>query len=81
MFGIATQGSECRFARLQPPTAKECMVVGAGSSCDELADTTGLSDTLLGDLGELLSADNARNLGELALAENLEVALKKSFII
>jgi len=46
-----------------------------GCSSDELGDTTGLSDTLLGDLAEHLGAYDAGGLGQLALAANLEEAL------
>jgi hypothetical protein len=46
-------------------------------SSDELADTTGGSDALLGDLGEELGANNASDLGELSLAEDLEETLKQ----
>jgi hypothetical protein len=42
-----------------------------------LADTTGSADTLLGDLGELLGADNHGGVGKLALAEDLEETLKQ----
>lgn len=49
-------------------------------SGDELADTAGGSDALLGDLGELLGADDAGRLGELALAEDLEEALVQRII-
>ena len=45
-------------------------------SCDELADTTGSSDALLGNLGEHLGAHNAGHVGELALAKDLDEALK-----
>jgi len=48
--------------------------VQASRSCDELADTAGGSDASLSDGGELLGANNAGNLGELALAEDLEEA-------
>ena len=44
-------------------------------SCNKLADTTGSGDTLLGNLGELLGADNAGLGNKLALSENLEEAL------
>ena len=44
-------------------------------SCNELADTTGGSNSLLSDLGELLGADNAWLGNELALSEDLEEAL------
>jgi hypothetical protein len=49
--------------------------VQASCSCNELADTAGGSDASLSDGGELLGANNAGNLGELALAEDLEEAL------
>lgn len=49
---------------------------GACSS-DELANTTGLSNATLGDLGEELGADDARSLGESSLSKNLEEALKE----
>ena len=45
-------------------------------SSDELADATGCGDAFLGLLGEDLGAHNARHLGQLALAEDLEVALR-----
>ena len=44
-------------------------------SGDELAGTTGLSDALLGNLGEFLSSDEAWDLWELSLSKDLEVAL------
>jgi len=44
-------------------------------SCDELADTTGGLDTLLGNLGEHLGANNACFSDELALSADLEEAL------
>ena len=44
-------------------------------SSDELADTAGGSDALLGDLGEHLGAHNARSVGEFALSEHLDKAL------
>ena len=44
-------------------------------SSNELADATGSSDTLLGNLGELLGADDAGGVGELALSVHLEEAL------
>ena len=46
-----------------------------GRSCDELADTTGGSDALLSNLGELLGTDNAWGSWELTLAEDLEESL------
>ncbi len=46
-------------------------------SSDKLANTTGGSDALLGDLGEELGAHDARGVRELTLAENLEEALKQ----
>ena len=46
-------------------------------SADELADTTSSADTLLGDLGELLGANDHGGAGELALAEDLEETLKQ----
>jgi len=49
--------------------------VDTACSCDELANTTGGSDALLGDLGEKLGTDDASNVGELSLAEHLEEAL------
>ena len=42
--------------------------------CDELDDTTGLLDLLLGLSGEVAGADDDGNLGKAALAENLGVA-------
>jgi hypothetical protein len=42
--------------------------------CDELDDTTGLLDLLLGLGGEVAGADNDGDLGETTLAENLGVA-------
>ena len=44
-------------------------------SSNELADATGSLDALLGDLGELLGANDARHGGQLALTQNLEEAL------
>lgn len=49
-----------------------CSVV---RSSNELADTTGSSDALLSDLGELLGANDHGFGGELALSEYLEEAL------
>ena len=46
-------------------------------SSDELADTAGGSDALFGDLGEELGANNASDLGEFSLAEDLEETLKQ----
>jgi hypothetical protein len=46
-------------------------------SCDELACASLFLDALLGELGEFLSSDESVALGELALAEHLEVALEK----
>jgi len=60
----------------RPETFDSAAVVTA-CSCDELADATGGSDALLGNLGEHLGADNARSVGELSLAEHLEEALCK----
>ena len=51
-----------------------CWSVG---SSDELADATGSPDALLGDLGELLGADDAGHVGDLALAEDLEETLQE----
>lgn len=48
-----------------------------GCSRDELADTTGGSDASLGASRELFGADNARGVGKLSLAEDLEVTLRK----
>ena len=42
--------------------------------CDQLNDTTSLGDLSLRLLGEPPSANDERNLGESALAENLAVA-------
>ena len=57
-----------------PPT---CGWDGGSSMCssNKLADTTGGTDASLSDGGELLGADDAWDLGELTLAEDLEVAL------
>ena len=44
-------------------------------SSNKLADTTGGTDASLSDGRELLGADNAGNLRELTLAEDLEEAL------
>lgn len=52
-----------------------CVWSSEDRSSDELADTSGSGDTLLGNLGELLGADNAGFGGELALSEDLEEAL------
>ena len=56
----------------KPPIAR---VWHVACSCDELADTTGLFDALLGNLGEQLGADDAGRLDELALSADLEEAL------
>lgn len=65
-------------ARPRPPSLAWSKVLAR--SGDELADTAGGSDALLGDLGELLGADDAGRLGELALAEDLEEALVQRII-
>ena len=59
------------------PRSPTCGWVGASEGCsrNELADATSGPDTSLSDGGELLGADDARDLGELALTEDLEVAL------
>ena len=46
-----------------------------GKSSDEDAGTTSFLDSLLSGLGEELSSDNHGDLGESALAEDLEKAL------
>jgi hypothetical protein len=46
-------------------------------SSDENAGTTGLLDSLLSGLGEELGLDDHGDLGQDALAEDLEVALKR----
>lgn len=43
----------------------------------ELANTTSGLDSLLSDLGEFLSSDNAGNVGEATGSENLEEALNE----
>ena len=48
-----------------------------GKSSDEDAGATSLLDSLLGGLGEELGLDNHGDLGESALAEDLEIALKE----
>jgi len=63
--------------RRRPPKRTACRRRGCEGSGDELADTAGGPDATLCDGGELFGADNARDLGELALAENLEVALQE----
>ena len=50
-------------------------------SCNEDADSTHGLDALLGDLGEFFSLHDEGNIGELALAEHLEKALKTTFVI
>ena len=62
-----------RTATSTQPAAAVCLC-GCCSS-DELGDTTGLSDTLLGDLAEHLGANDEGGLGQLALAADLEEAL------
>ena len=52
----------------------------SGSSCDELASATLLSNAFLSSLGELLGSDDADTGWELTLAEDLEVSLKWSNI-
>jgi len=47
-------------------------------SADELADATGGADATLSFSGELLGADNARDVGDLALTEDLEVTLQQN---
>ena len=42
--------------------------------CDELDNTTGLLDLALGVLAEVARADDERDLGDAALAEDLAVA-------
>lgn len=42
--------------------------------CNELDNTTGLLDLSLGVFGEVAGADDERDLGDAALAENLAVA-------
>jgi len=44
-------------------------------SCDKLANTASSLDALLGNLGELLGADNAGAVDEATLTEDLEEAL------
>jgi len=68
-----SQGSGPLIATKQ--TSLDCCVGGEACSGDELADTTGGLDALLGDLGELLGSDDGRDLGDLALSEDLEEAL------
>lgn len=45
--------------------------------CDELDDTTGLGDLLLGELADPASTDNQGDFGETALSEDLGVAKGK----
>jgi hypothetical protein len=45
--------------------------------CDELDDTTGLSDLLLGKLADPSGANNQGNFGETTLSEDLGVAERK----
>ena len=52
-----------------------CSAVCAHCSSDELGDTTGLSDALLGNLAEHLGAHDAWSLGQLALSADLEESL------
>ena len=49
-------------------------------SCNELADATGSPDASLSNGGELLGADDAGGGRELALAEDLEVALQARIV-
>lgn len=60
-------------------TSIRCCCVRRGSDCsgDELADTTGSLDALLGDLGELLGSDDSGDSRDLTLSEDLEEALLK----
>lgn len=66
------------YASSCPPRSPKCSWVHESTvcSCNELADATGSPDASLSDGGELLGADNAGNGRELALSEDLEVALK-----
>ena len=48
-----------------------------GVSSDEDAGATGLLDSLLSGLGEELGLDDHGDLGEGALAEDLEIALEE----
>ena len=66
---------DCQSAPRPSTTGVWCPGKSSVRSGDELADATGGLDALLGDLGELLGADDAGSVGELALAQNLEVAL------
>lgn len=52
------------------------MTLHASCSCNKDASTTGLRDSLLGSLGEEFGLDNDGDLGELTLAEDLEVTLQ-----
>lgn len=56
-----------RFTRLLQRTPNQRL-------CDQLNDTTGLLDLLLGITAEVTGADNDGDLGETALAEDLGVA-------
>lgn len=49
-------------------------------SCNEDASATGLLDSLLSGLGEELGLDDEGDLGEAALAEDLEKALREEMI-
>lgn len=55
---------------VRPQRASDC-------SCDEFAGASLFLDALLGELGEFLGSDESVALGELALAEHLEVALER----
>lgn len=57
-----------RFTRLSPNKTPNQRL------CDQLADTTGLLDLLLGVAGEVTGTDDDGDLGETALSKNLGVA-------